>query len=145
MNSDEFAATRFEILEHTADVGFVAEAPGLERLFEAAAQALIEIAIEREAIARRDALRIEVTGDDLPSLLVNFLEEMLYLFDTARFTPAEARVETISPTRLQVDLLGEVRDPVRHRWKLIVKGVTYHGLEVQERDGRWSARVFLDV
>jgi SHS2 domain-containing protein len=145
MDADEFAATRFEILEHTADVGFAAEAPGPERLFEAAAQAFIEIAIEREAIAQSDALQIEVAGDDLPSLLVNFLEEMLYLFDTARFAPAAARVETVSPTRLRANLLGEARDPARHRWKLIVKAVTYHGLEVQERDGRWSARVFLDV
>jgi len=42
-------------------------------------------------------------------------------------------------------LVGEPRSAARHRWSLIVKAVTYHGLEVREHDGAWTARVFLDI
>ena len=136
---------RFEVLEHTADVGFSAEAPTPALLFETAALALFEIAADTAAAEARTSLPVEVTGEDYPSLLVNFLSELLYLFDTGRFVPAQVRVEAVSPTAISARLSGQARDPARHPWKLIVKAVTYHGLEVVDRGDRWTARVFLDV
>lgn len=91
----------------------------------------------------RRPLRVE--GDDVPSLLVNFLAEILSLFDAGHFAPARVEVARVTPTAVEATLVGEPRSPARHRWSLIVKAVTYHGLEVREHDGAWTARVFLDI
>jgi SHS2 domain-containing protein len=136
---------RFAVLEHTADIGFMAEAETPALLFETAALAMLDIAADTRAVEARAQLAIDVAGEDFGALLVNFLSELLYLFDTGRFVPLRLRVEAISPTAVTARLTGESRDPARHPWKLIVKAVTYHGLEVADRGDGWTARVFLDV
>jgi SHS2 domain-containing protein len=136
---------RFEVLEHTADIGFRAEAATLESLFETCARALLDIAADTSDAAARAHFDFEVAGEDLGSVLVNFLSEILYLFDAGRCVPSTVEVERVTPTSVRARLSGEPRNPSRHPWRLIVKAVTYHDLEVRERAGRWHARVFLDV
>jgi SHS2 domain-containing protein len=135
----------FEILEHTADVGFRARGATAAELFQHAADAFLFIACDRAEARERETLPVVVDGDDLPSLLVNFLEEILYLFDAGRFATVRVSVDEITCSMVRARLHGEPRDPARHPWKLIVKAVTYHGLEVGEHAGRWEARVFMDV
>jgi SHS2 domain-containing protein len=136
---------QFEVIEHTADVGFEARAATPQDLFRAAARALLGIAVDDSSIADRDSWPIEVNGADYPSLLVNFLEEIVFLFDAARFAACDCEIDAISSTHITARLRGEPRAPERHRWKLIVKAVTYHDLEVSQRADGWYARVFLDV
>ena len=137
--------TPFEVLEHTADVGFEVRGSSLADLFERAGRAFLELSIDTSRVEARDERALALTSDDLPSLLVDFLSELLYLVDSGRHIPAVIAVEGISATRLAVRLTGEPRDLGRHPWKLIVKAVTYHGLEVAEEAGTWHARVFLDI
>jgi SHS2 domain-containing protein len=138
-------SSRHRVLEHTADIGFEARAHTLPELFAESARALIDIAFEDDAVQARDTYAIEATGDDLPSCVVNFLEELLYVFDTGRFVPADIQVDEATEARVSARLIGEPRDQGRHRWKVIVKAVTYHHLEVRRHDDEWSSRVFLDV
>jgi len=135
----------FEILEHTADVGFRARGATAVELFQHAADAFLFIACDRAEAHERETLPVVVDGDDLPSLLVNFLEEILFLFDAGRFATVRVSVDEITGSLIRARLHGEPRDPARHPWRLIVKAVTYHGLEVGEHGGRWEARVFMDV
>ena len=135
----------FEILEHTADIGFGAWGPTQAVLFENAARAMGVIAADPDAAEPRTELAVEISGDDYESLLVNWLSEIVYLFDSGRFAPTRYKVDEINPEKLTARLIGEPRDPARHPWRLIVKAVTYHEIEVAERNGRWEARVFLDI
>ena len=135
----------FRILEHTADIGFETWADTPAGVFTGSLEALMAIAAEEAEVEPRAELAVDVTGTDYADLLVNFLSEVLYQFDAGRFTAAGVVVESISPTRLVARLTGEPRNPERHRWRVIVKAITYHGLEVEQRDGQWRARVFLDI
>jgi SHS2 domain-containing protein len=135
----------FEIVEHTADVGFRAWAEDVAQLFEHSALALMSIAAEPGTITGHGQYVVTVSGHDYESLLVNWLGEVLYLFDSAHFAAREFAVEEITPEMLRARLVGDPRDPARHPWKVIVKAITYHGIEVAERNGRWEARVFVDV
>ena len=146
----------FTILEHTADIGFSAWGATAEELFESSAQAMMAIAAEGCLIAAAEERFIEVTGEDYESLLVNWLSEVLYLFDSEEFVVGRFHVESVAaaetntgsrdePARLRARLAGEKRNPKRHPWSLIVKAVTYHEIEVTERNGRWESRVFLDI
>lgn len=139
------ATVGFEILEHTADVGFRAWAPDLRALFEASARAMFAISASLEAVRPAETREIAIDGEDYESLLVNWLSELVSLFDAGLFAPHSYEVLEISPMRFVCRCTGEPRDPARHPWKLIVKAVTYHQLEVAQRDGRWEATVFLDI
>ena len=55
----------FEILEHTADIGFRVRGKTLAELFESAAQALVSIAVEIEDITPRQAYPLAAQSEDL--------------------------------------------------------------------------------
>ena len=135
----------FEILEHTADIGFRARARTLAELFETAALALESIALETEAIEPRQEYRLEAAGEDYESLLVNWLSEVLYWIDGEQLAFQHFRVTEITSAAVSGWGIGERVDPARHRTKLIVKAVTYHQLRVAETPEGWVAEVYLDI
>ena len=135
----------FDILEHTADIGFRAWGASPAELFQNAACAMMAIAADTDSIEEREELSVELTAEDYESLMVDWLSEVLYLFDASRFAARRFVVDEISPRGLRARLLGEPRDPQRHPWELIVKAVTYHELKVVEKNGRWETEVYLDI
>lgn len=135
----------FEILEHTADIGFRAWGNSPAELFINAAHALQFIALDTRNIAERYVYPIAAAGEDYESLLVNWLNELLYYVDGERVVMGRFQIDQLSPERVSGKGWGEPRDPERHAPKLVIKGVTYHQLSVKEDGGRWVAQVFLDI
>jgi SHS2 domain-containing protein len=135
----------FEILEHTADIGFRARGSTQAELFENAAEALVSIAIETGDIAPRQPYPLAAVGEDLPSLLVNWLSEVLFWLDARNIAMRRFEIQELSPGRVAARAFGEPRSPERHRAKLVIKGVTYHQLRVWEDENGWWAEVFLDI
>lgn len=135
----------FEILEHTADIGLRAWGATLQEAFENAATALSAIVVELDDIQPRIAYPIAASGDDDQSLLVNWLNEALYYLDARRIVLRRFRIEHFGDGRVAGQAWGEPRDPVKHRPKVIVKGVTYHQLKIDQRPDGWQVQVFLDI
>lgn len=135
----------FEILEHTADIGFRARARTLEGLYEAAAEALAAIALDIDLIDPRETYPLEAAGEDTESLLVNWLSEVLFLIDGRRLALRRFHVARLEPGRISAEAQGEPFDPARHRAKLVVKGITWHQLRIERDSGGWQAQVFLDI
>jgi SHS2 domain-containing protein len=135
----------FEILEHTADIGFRARGRTPEELFESAALALLSIARELDAVSPRGEYPLAAAGDDYESLLVNWLSEVLYWVDGRQLSFRHCRVRELAPNRVAGVGVGEPSDPARHHAKLVVKGVTYHQLHVEETPDGWIAEVYLDI
>src|SRR5271170_105570 len=75
------SASCFEILDHPADMGFRACAPNLADLFAQCGKALTSVLVDLESVDGTEMTAVEILGDDLESLLYNWLAEILYLFD----------------------------------------------------------------
>ena len=133
----------------TADIAFEATGRDLPELFTAAADATINVMIDNlDAIEPREARQIELSNDNVEMLLFDFLQELIYFKDAkrlllrARETHIEQKGETYF---LKANVAGERLDDTRHQQRADVKAVTLHGFSVKERDGRWKARVLLDI
>ena len=135
----------FEVLEHTADIGFRAHAASLKELFESAAEALIDIAMDTSQIAELESYAIRAEGDSQESLLVNWLNEVLYYIDGKRLAMRSFKVSELDAHQLRGIARGEPRHPQRHPGKLIVKGITYHQLKIERDEQGWYCEVYLDV
>jgi SHS2 domain-containing protein len=135
----------FEILEHTADTGFRARGASIEELFEQAAAALVAIAIDSSQTRGLECCEIAVRGSDLEELLVNWLNEVLWLLDGRRFAPAALNVLELHDGGLRAAVTGEPRDDARHPPRIVVKAATFHQLRLANDDGGWVAEVFLDI
>ncbi|MBI1356272.1 MAG: hypothetical protein GC160_18175 [Acidobacteria bacterium] len=137
----------FEVLDHVADTGFRCWGPTYEQCLLAAGRAFLALAVETESVAARDERLYEIEGEDPAERLVDWLNDLLFTIDANLFAPREVvAVDERAPGRWVARVVGEgPRDPARHPWKLIIKGATYHELDVSERNGRWEAQVILDV
>ncbi|MCK4843903.1 MAG: archease, partial [Dehalococcoidia bacterium] len=74
----------FEIIDHVADVGIVAYGTDVEELFSNAALALFSLITEPESIEEKLHLDLEVSSEGRDRLLVEWLNELIYLFDAER-------------------------------------------------------------
>jgi SHS2 domain-containing protein len=135
----------FEILEHTADIGIRARGETVAQLFAAAAIAVQSVAVESEGVEPRNVYPISVSGEDTESLLVNWLNEVIYYLDARRVVFARFEILHLNGREVRAEGYGEPWDPRRHRVKLVVKAATWHQLKVEQRDGRWVAQIFLDI
>ena len=135
----------FEVLEHPADIGFRAFGGTLPELFAHSALAMLSIAADPAAALPKEEYPLAVESGDRESLLVDWLNEVLYWFDGKRITFRDFRVTQLRDTAIEAVGLGEPRDPLRHRARLIVKAVTYHQLKIERRGGLWVAEVYLDI
>ena len=135
----------YEVLEHPADIGFRAFSETLPGLYAASALAMISIGYDPAAAEPRGEYPISVESGDRESLMVDWLNEVLYCFDGRGIAFRDFRVDEFHDFAIAATGLGEPRDPVRHRANLIVKAVTYHQLRIENRDGLWTAEVFLDI
>jgi SHS2 domain-containing protein len=135
----------FRILEHTADIGFEAFGASREEVFANAACALFHIIVELETVRPHDAVEIRVAGDDPPSLLINWLSELLYLQDAEGWLFRDFEIHSLADTSLAAVARGEKLDPARHQLKLLVKAITYHQLSMEQTPAGWRARVYVDI
>jgi SHS2 domain-containing protein len=138
----------YRVIDHTADLGIEIEADSVDELFGEAALALADCVTEVAAIEARGRRELQVVSNDLESLLVDWLSELLFVFETKGelYSAADAEVSrTERGWRVVASVRGEVFDGERHLLKVPVKAVTYHGLEVVEHEGEWRARVILDI
>jgi SHS2 domain-containing protein len=147
--------TPFEILDHPADVGFLAHGRTLEELFANAALAMMALAYELKGVEEREQREIEAEGEDTESLLYDWLSAILAVTDTERLVFKRFEIETVG-ARGNVPLpagnltvrgtaWGEPFEKGRHRARTYVKAVTLHQFEVRESERGWTARVYLDV
>jgi SHS2 domain-containing protein len=134
----------FEIIDHTADIGIVARGADLKQAFATAAVALFSLIAELEDVSEAISRDMEVTADDRESLLVEWLNELIYLFEVENIIFKRFEVTELSDTRLKARGCGERMDASRHRLKGGVKAATYYMLKVDKDDG-YRVQVILDV
>jgi SHS2 domain-containing protein len=123
---------------HTAEIELAIEADSQETVFVEAAAAFGELVGGTGGERAEHGVTIEAA--DLDSLLVQWLEELIFLADTDSFVPETARDVRIRGTAVSATLVGR-RAPLEP----LVKAATYHGLRFAQEDGVWCARVVLDV
>ncbi len=134
----------FEVIDHTADVGIIAYGADLKQAFANAAKGLFSLITELDdvkEVLHRDA---ELTATDEESLLVEWLNELIYQFDTEGLIFKRFDVVELDNNRLKARGYGEKVDKSRHRLKTGVKAATYHMLKVERGDGG-RVQVLFDI
>lgn len=134
----------FKFIDHTADVGILVTAPALEEVFETSAFALTELITSVDSISCRTQRRFRLQEDEIETLLVSWLQELLYVLDAEGYIFGRFQVN-LHDLILEATAWGEPFDPNIHSMKTEIKAVTYHLLEVVKSDRGWQARVIFDI
>jgi SHS2 domain-containing protein len=136
---------RFEVVEHTADTGIIAYGTDMPEAFANTAHGMFSLMADLRQVREETSRYVEAEAGDRESLVVSWLNELLYLFDTERIIFKRFDILELTDTRLKADAYGEKADASRHKLRGGVKAATYHMLKVAEGRGRCSIRVIFDV
>lgn len=138
---------RFRFLEHTADAMFEAYGRDLGELFASAALALQEIQCDTATVAAKEKRTLRLKEDTAEMLLFGFLQELIVLKDTdvLLFSKFDVSVRKNGGCALTADCFGEKIDPKRHTLRVDAKAITLHQFSVKQEQGRWTARVIVDI
>ncbi len=134
----------FDIINHTADVGIVAYGADISQAFVNAARALFSLITELDDVEEVLYRDTELTAPDEESLLVEWLNELIYLFDAEGIIFSRFDITELNPTRLKARSYGEKVDSSKHKLKTGVKAATYHMLKV-DKDNGCKVQVLFDI
>jgi len=136
---------RFEVLDHTADIGLIVYGEDLKALFENAGEAFFHLLTDLRKVRLRTERRIEIRKENLERLMVDWLTELIYLHEVENLLLKKFRVESVGENGLRARVKGEPFQEGIHVMKTGVKAVTYHQIEVREEKKGWRARVIFDL
>lgn len=135
-------------IDHTADLAIEVSAPGRDELFAEALLAFTDCVTDRRRVEPRVERRLTAESETLEELMLEWLGAALVRFelDGLLFSAARAAVKKAQAGwSIDAVCLGEAWSEERHPLKVLIKGVTYHGLEVASGGGLWRARVIFDI
>ena len=133
----------YQALDHTADVCLHAWGPTLPALFEQAAEGMMVQMLDVAAVPRTLRRRVRVTAGDRESLLVEWLNELIYRREVESETFVQAQVTSLTDTTLEAEVEGGVAaaGAVFHP----IKAATYHNLAIQETPAGYEVVIVFDV
>lgn len=135
----------YETFEHTADLGLRVRAADLDTLFTEAGLALFATIVDDLATVRPEQkLEIALGGEDCDYLLFDWLNELLFRWDTQHLLFSRFEV-SVRADGLSATVWGEPLDRSRHTLGHEVKAITYHGLRVEPDADGWLAEVIVDI
>ena len=134
---------KFELIEHTADMGLKAYGKNLAEAFANAAYGMFSIIAELEDFKEKEKRHIEIKSDDKESLLFEWLNTLLYYFDVEGLVFKRFDILELGESQLKADCVGEKYNPKRHQLKTGIKSATYYMLEVDKKKNR--VQVIFDV
>lgn len=135
----------YETFDHTADIGLRIRAADLDGLFVEAAKGLFSLIVENpSAIRSLEESTFQVTGSETDYLLFDWLNELLYRFETGGMLFWEFDVH-VTDEGITATARGERADTERHQLAHEVKAITYHHLKVEETAEGWLAELIVDI
>ncbi len=136
---------RYEIIDHTADIGLRARGGDLKELFINAACGMFSILADLKNVQTKESIKIKLEAPNVEELFLLWLSELLYQYNSKKIIFNKFLVDKLSERTISAQAQGEKFDLHRHRLKTEIKAVTYHQLKVQKIKDYWLGEVIFDV
>ncbi len=136
---------KFRFIDHTADIGVVIFGESLPELFQHAAQSFFSVLTEVKNIHEGESRTFSLDAPGLEELLVSWLNEFLYLFETQGLLFSRFEIKKLSSEHLEATAWGEKYTAKKHPIKRIIKAVTFHQLTIQKQKGMWKTQIIFDL
>ena len=114
-------------------------------LFANSAFALFDVMTDVDKIEIKEQLPLEVEGADRDDLLVNWMRELLYLYQGSGYMLKEFRVHDVKDTRVKAEVCGEKIDPDRHEIRKEISAIAYNQGRMQKTGNQWTAQLIFEI
>jgi SHS2 domain-containing protein len=135
----------FEVIDHTADIGIVVYGTDIKQVFANAALGLFNLMADLDNLKQDIKSEIELSAEDVEVLLVEWLNELIYISEVEHTIFKRFEISELSNTRLKATCFGEKIKAGHHRLKREIKAATYHMLRLNKEDGSYKVQIIFDV
>jgi protein archease len=137
----------YRYLDHMTDAVIEAYGSTLEEAFESAAKALNDTMIDLKEVKPDMEVRIQASGHDLQELLFDWLDRVMLLLVADGIVMSEFSVKIRQGNGYSLEGVaeGEKLNLKKHHYKVEIKAVTYHEMEIRQASGSATVRFLLDL
>jgi len=114
-------------------------------LFANSGFALFDVMSDIDKIEAAERLSLEVEGSDRDDLMVNWIRELLYLYQGGGYLLKEFKINEVNDTSVKAEVAGEKIDPDRHEIKQEIAAVAFHKSRMQKTGNQWIAQVIFEI
>jgi SHS2 domain-containing protein len=138
----------FRYLEHVTDAYIEAYGDSMEEAFSYAAKGTVNVMFEIKDIQGTSKVDFRIEGVDYYELLFNWLERV-HLFitiDNQVISNFELKISKLdSKFQLTGSGMAETIDITKHGYKIEIKGITYHEMEILQQGNQYKVKFILDL
>ncbi|XP_014668308.1 PREDICTED: protein archease-like [Priapulus caudatus] len=139
---------KYEYLDHTADVQLHSWGDDLKEAFEQASMAMFGYMTDIEYVEMRTTAEIEAEGEDIESLLFQYMNEWLYAFSVEPFfIPRKIIVTDFDKENFRIKAIGygEEFDISKHPQGTEVKAITYSNMQIYDNSDKHEIYLIIDI
>ena len=115
-------------------------------LFANSAFTLFDVMVmDVDKVEARERIPLEVEGTDRDDLMVNWMRELLYLYQGSGYLLREFLIREVKDTVVKAEVAGEKIDPDRHEIKQEIATVAFHKSRMDKTGNQWTAHLIFEV
>ncbi|MBI2361170.1 MAG: archease [Deltaproteobacteria bacterium] len=136
---------KYRILSRSSDLLIKVFGGTQAELFANSAFALFDLITDIGKVEDRERMLLEVEGVNRDDLMVNWMRELLYLYQGSGYLLREFQVQEARDNYVRGEVCGEKFDPDRHEIQRDIRAVAYHQSRMDKTGDQWTAQVIFEL
>ncbi|MGH7834343.1 MAG: archease [Candidatus Binatia bacterium] len=135
----------YTVLKRTSDLSIRVQGKTQAELLSNSASALFDLMTDLEKVQVRENLPLEVEGVDRDDLIVNWIRELLYLFQGSGYLLKEFKIQEARDDYVRAEVSGEKYHPDSHEIQREIRSLIYQQCRMEKTGDQWLARLSFEV
>jgi SHS2 domain-containing protein len=136
---------KYRVTKHHSELAVRITGSSQADLFANSAYALFDVMTDPAAIEIKERIPLEVEGSDRDDLMVNWMRELLYLYQGSGYLLKEFKISQVKDTIVKAEVCGEKIDPDRHEIKQEIAAVAFHKSRMEKTGNQWIAQLIFEL
>lgn len=137
---------KYRLTRHQSELAVRVIGESQADLFANSALALFDVMLaDVGKVEARERIPLEVEGADRDDLMVNWMRELLYLYQGSGYLVREFLVREVKDTLVKAEVGGEKLDPDRHEIQQEIAAVALHKSRMEKTGDQWTAHLIFEL
>lgn len=136
---------KYRITKHQTELAVRISGSSQADLFANSARALFDVMTDPSTIEIKEHIPLEIEGSNRDDLMVNWMRELLYLYQGSGYLLKEFKINQVKDTLVKAEVSGEKIDPDRHEIKQEIAAVAFHKSRMEKTGNQWIAQVIFEI
>ena len=137
---------KYRITKHQSELAVKVVGASQADLFANSAYTLFDVLVaDLDKVDCKEHIPLEVEGTDRDDLMVNWMRELLYLYQGSGYLLKDFQIREVKDTIVKAEVAGEKIDPDRHEIKQEIAAIAFHKSRMDKTGNQWTAQVIFEV